>query len=201
MAEVVKNLLGGSRNVFRICFQRCAIGSEIGESFFLGDDQHLGFDAIYFAQAELVNFVGLQVGGSAAVDIVLVALLAVGQEVDGERGAAIRRVVVGDESAESFVCGDYIGVDCIGNLLGEAFLIVGGNLRGIFLGRQQERIGVNDALALHRNFLQQKFHGHQFVVHSGAQNFGGLGQHARNLMQARDVVLVVLHRIERNGKR
>ena len=51
------------------------------------------------------------------------------------------------------------------------------------------------------NFFQKESNGHELVFHAGAQNFGGLAQDARNLVQARDVVLVVLDGIEGHGKR
>ena len=51
------------------------------------------------------------------------------------------------------------------------------------------------------SFSEQKANGHELVFHAGAQNFGGLAEDARNLVQARDVVFVVLDGIERNGER
>ena len=36
----------------------------------------------------------------------------------------------------------------------QALLIFGGNIRRIFFGREQKRIGVDDALALHREFFR-----------------------------------------------
>ena len=57
---------------------------------------------------------------------------------------------------ESLVRGNDVGVDGVGDLLGQALLVFGGDARGIFLGRQQEGIGVDDALALHGNLLEQE---------------------------------------------
>ena len=130
-----------------------------------------------------------------------VALFAIGQRGDRQRGAALRRVFGADEIGEFLVGRNDVGVDGIGDLLRQALLIVGRNIGGIFFRRQQKRIGVNDALALRRNFFEQKAHRHQLVFHAGAQDFGGLAQRARNLVQARDVILVMLDGIERNGER
>ena len=168
---------------------------------FFGDDRHLSLNAIDFAQADLVNFVRGQMRGGPAVDVVLVAPLAIGQGSDGQRGAAPRRVVGAHEIGELAVGRQHTGIDCVGNFLGQTLLIFSGNVGGILLGGQQKRIGVDDALALHRNFFQQEAHRHQLVFHASAQDFGGLIQHARNLVQARDVILVMLHRIERDRER
>src|ERR1700722_12246987 len=100
MPVTVQNLLGRSGNVFRIVFQRRAERSEIGETLFLSDDGHLGLNARHFAQADLVNFVRRQARGGSAVDVVLVAFFAVGQGSDGQRGAALRRVVGANEIGE-----------------------------------------------------------------------------------------------------
>jgi hypothetical protein len=39
------------------------------------------------------------------------------------------------------------------------------------------------------------------VLHAGTQNLFGLGESARDLVQTRDVVLIVLHRVQRHGER
>src|SRR5215467_12131561 len=62
-------------------------------------------------------------------------------------------------------------------------------------------IDFNDALALYWKLLQKKSHRHEFVLHTGTKNLGGLVQDAGNLVQARNVVLIVLDRIERDRKR
>ena len=56
-------------------------------------------------------------------------------------------------------------------------------------------------MTLDREFLDQKADGHQLVFHTRVQDFGGLAEHARNLVQTSDVILVVLDRVEWNRKR
>ena len=102
---------------------------------------------------------------------------------------------------EGFVGGDHVGVDGVGDLLGQALLIFRGNARRIFLGREEKRIGVDDAFALHRKFLQQESDRHELVIHSGAKYFGGLVEDARDLVKAGDVVLVVLDGVEGDRER
>ena len=152
-----------------------------------------------FAKTELVDFVGGHVRGGAAVDVVLVALLAIGERNDGESGAAVRGVVGAHESGEGFVGGDDVSVDGGDDLIGQALLIVSGNTGGKFLGGLGEGIGVDDALALHGNFFKEKAHGHEVVFHAGAKDFSGLRKGAGNLVKASDVVFVMLHGIERHG--
>ena len=113
----------------------------------------------------------------------------------------MRRVFGAHEVGEILVCRDNFVVDGVGDLLGQAFLIFGGNACGIFFGRQQERIGVDDALTLRGKFLHQESNRHELVFHAGAEDFDGLGQDLRNLVQTRDVVLVVFDGIERHGER
>ena len=201
MAEIIEDLLSGRRDVFRIGFERRAERREIVESFFLGDDSHLRLDAVDLAETQLMDLIRRHVRGCPAVDVVFVALLSVGQRGDRERRAALGRIFCANEGREDPVRSDHIGVDRVGDLLRQSLLIFGRNLRGIFFRRHEKRIGVDDALALHRNFLQQKPHRHQLVAHPGAQNFGGLARAPRNLLQPRDVVLVVLDGIERHGQR
>ena len=50
------------------------------------------------------------------------------------------------------------------------------------------------------NLFKQEPDGHQFVPHAGAKHFGGLAEDARDLMQASDVILVVLDGIELEQK-
>src|SRR5438309_7345041 len=76
VAKVFEDLLGRSRNVFRIRFERGPERGEVGEALFLGDRYHLGLDAVDFSKTELVYLVWLHASGGPAVDIVFVALLA-----------------------------------------------------------------------------------------------------------------------------
>ena len=50
-------------------------------------------------------------------------------------------------------------------------------------------------------FFEDELRRHEAVLHALAQDVGGLGEDARNLMQPGNVILVVLHRIERDGER
>ena len=103
-------------------------------------------------------------------------------------------------AGETLVSRNDVSVDGICDLLRQALLVFRGDACWIFLCWKQKRICVDNALALHRNFLKKKTDRHQLVLHSGAKDFSGLGEDARNLMQTRDVVLIVLYRVERDRK-
>ena len=162
---------------------------------------HLGGDAGDFVEAEGVDLVGREVGGGAAEDVVLVALCAVGQRGDGEGGAAVRGVVRGDEGGEGAVGGDDVLVDGVGDLGGEALLVFSGDAGGVLLRWDEEGVGVDDAVALAGDFFEQEADGHEVVFHAGAEDLGGLGEDAGNLVEARDVVLVVLDGVEGHAER
>jgi len=130
--------------------------------------------------------------GGTGIDGVLIALLAVRQRCDGQGGAAARGVLVLNERGERLVRREHFIVQCRGDLFGQALLIFDRKVFKELLRGLEEGIGVNDALALSGNFLDEELHGHQVVFHAGTQDFGRLRKHARNLTEARDVVLVVL---------
>ena len=67
------------------------------------------------------------VGGGPAVDVVLVALLAVWQRGDSESGTAFGGVFRAKEGGEGLVGGDDVDVDGVGDLLGQALLVFRGD--------------------------------------------------------------------------
>ena len=80
-------------------------------------------------------------------------------------------------------------------------LVVGGDAGRELLRGDQEGIGGDDAVALRGDLLEQEADGHEVVLHAGAQDFLGLGEDAGDLVEAGDVVLVVLDGVERDGER
>ena len=81
-------------------------------------------DAVMAAQAELVDFVGGHVGCSPRVDVVFVTLLAVGEGGDRQSGASLRGVFLLSKSGERLVRGDHLLINGVGNLLGQALLVL-----------------------------------------------------------------------------
>src|ERR1700733_3108230 len=199
-AEIVEDLLRRGRDVFGIGFERGAEGRKIGEALFFGDRSHLCLDPLDLAETELVDLLCLHVSGGPRINVVFVALLAFWQGGNGKTCAAPGRVLRAQESREGLVGGDNIRLDGIADLLGQTLLIFSRNARRILFGREKKGVGVNDSLTLHRELLYEETHRHEVVLHAGAKHFGGLAQHARNLVETCDVVLVVLDGIEGNGK-
>ncbi len=132
VAVIVEDLLGRGRNVFWIGFERGAERREIGEALFFRDDGHLRLDAIHLAETELMYLVRRHVGGGPRVDVVLVALLAVGQRGDREHSSAFGGVFRAEELSEVAIRREDLGVDGIGDLLGQALLVFGRNIRWVF---------------------------------------------------------------------
>src|SRR6185503_10667043 len=129
-AEVVKNFFCRCGDVFWICLERSPVRSKVGKACLLGDDQHLGLDAFHFVKAKLMYFIGGHVRGSAAVNVILVALLPVRKRGDCKSGAALRRVFLADECREALISRDDISVDGIRDLLRQALLIFVGRRNG-----------------------------------------------------------------------
>src|SRR6202166_1407769 len=201
VSKIVQDLFRRSWNVFGIGLEGCAERGEIGEAFLLGNGRHLGFDAIDFAQAQLMNLIRAHVSGGPGVNVILITLLAIGQRRDGERGATRGRIFRAHKGGESFVGGENVGVDSVGNLLRQALLVFGRDASGIFFCRLEKWIRFDDAVALARDLLQEKSHRHHFVLNPGAQDFGGLAENAWYLVKTRDVVLVMSYEVKRYGER
>src|SRR5208283_3153361 len=103
VAEIFENLLRGSRFVFGIGFERCPERGEVGEALLLGNSGHLSLDTVDLAETELMNLVRRHVGSGPGVDVVFVALLAVGQRGDRESRTAFGRVLGAKEIREALV--------------------------------------------------------------------------------------------------
>src|SRR6185312_1664253 len=127
-------------------------------------------------------------------------LLSVGQRSDGKRSTSTGCIFLADECREALVGRNHVSIDSISNLLREALLVFNGDGRGILFGRKKKRIGIDNTLALHGDLFQKKADRHEFIFQAGAKNFSGLVENARNLVQTRYVVLIVLDGIERDGK-
>src|SRR5882757_9481731 len=134
----------------------------------------------------------------AAANVVQIAFLAARQRSDAQGSAPLRCVLRRNEGRKAFVRGNDLIVDGGGNQLGQTLLIFRGDAGGKLLGRQQKRVRRDDTLALRRHFLNEKSHRHQVVLHSRTQHILGLQKNSRNLVQTRDVILVVLDRIQRH---
>src|ERR1035441_2132450 len=159
VAENVEDLLRGSRNVFGIRFERCAEGGKVGEALLLGDNHHLGLDAVDLAETELVDLVWRHAGGGPRVNVVFVALLAIRERRDREGGTALRDVDRTQKISEALVGRDDVKRDRVSDLLGQAPLVFGGDARGILFCRDQKRVGVDDALTLDGELLQEESDG------------------------------------------
>ena len=142
---------------------------------------------------------GREVGGGVAADGDFVAVLAVGEGGDAEGGAAVRGVVVGDEGGEGGEGGVDLVVDGLRDGGGEALVVGVGEAGGHLLDGDEEGVGGDDVVALGGDFFEDEARGHEVILHAEAEDFGGLGEDAGDLVEAGDVVLVVLDGVEGDG--
>src|ERR1035441_7915272 len=131
-----------------IRFERCAERGKVGEALLLGDNHHLGLDAVDLAETELVDLVWRHAGGGPRVNVVFVALLAIRERRDREGGTSLRDVDRTQKISEALVGRDDVKRDRVSDLLGQAPLVFGGDARGLLFCRDQKRVGVDDALTL-----------------------------------------------------
>src|SRR5208337_1547529 len=120
-------------------------------------------------------------------------LLAVGQRGDSKHGAAARGIFRAKEGSEALVGGYDIGSNGVRDLLRKTLLLFRGDAGGILLRRNEEGIGIDDALALNGEFLEEETHGHEVVLHAGAEDLRGLAEHTGDLVKPGDVVFIVLY--------
>ena len=168
----------------------------------MSDGEHFGSDTVHLAQSKLVDFVGGEIADSgASADVVQIAAFAARKRRDGECGTTVGNILGGDEAGERLIGRQHLVIGDVGNLLGEALLIRGGDTGGKLLRRRKKGVGRDDAIALHWNLFQQKPDRHEVVLHTGAENLFGLREDAWDLVKASDVVLIPLYRVEGNSER
>ncbi len=201
LLEVGDDLLLARRLPLRIAVDRGAEGGEVLVPLSLRELRHLPGDPCHFLEADLVDRRRGDVDGGHRLHRLGVAPLAVRQALDRDRGPALRRVLGAQEGGEIPVRRQHVLVDRLGQR-GRQLLLVGVREAGReLLQRQHERVGGDDPLGLLRQLVDDELRRHQAVLDAGAQHLGGLLQHPRNLVETRDVVLVVLHRIEGHAQR
>ena len=170
----------------------------------VGQGQHLGLSLGHLLESDLVDFLGGQVGGRHAFDLKAIALGAVGQRPYSRLGAAMRRIIVTHEGDETLVGRKNLAIDRGQHRRSQPLLISLGNAGRKFLQRLGKgagvSLGVGDLLSLRHHFFQQVTGRHQPVFHSLTHVGGHLLEHPGDLMQSGEVVVVVLHAIERRQR-
>jgi len=113
----------------------------------------------------------------------------------------VGNVVRSDEGSELLVRRENFAIHRRQDFVRQTLLIRIGKARRKFLERENEGVVGNDALGLLRDFFGDQAHGDKVITHAGAQNVLGLQEGLWNLMQASDVVFVVLYRVQWHRKR
>ena len=199
VAEGVEDLFFGLGGVLGVVLDGVAEGGEVFVAGLVGDVGHLGGDALDLVEADLMDLRGCEVGGGLVADGDLVAVLAVGEGGDADGGAAVGGVVVGDELGEGGEGGVDLGCDYLLDGGGEALTVGVGEAGGHLFDGVEEGLGGDDVVDLGGDFFEDEARGHEVIFHAEAQDFGGLGEDAGDLVEAGYVVLVVLDGVEGDG--
>src|SRR5882757_6681554 len=124
LAKVLEDLFRGDRPVSGVGLERLSIGLKVGKAFMMGNDQHVSLDPVDLAQTDLVYLVGSEgTDGGATTDVVEIALLTIGQRSNGERRAAVGRILRVNEHAEGPVRRQHFVRDGVSDRLGQTLLI------------------------------------------------------------------------------
>ena len=199
--EIIHNLLLALRLPLRVVVDRLPEAGEILLSLRLGQLRHLRRDALHFLQPDLMHLRGRDVHGGHHLHGFRIAPLAVRQAFDRELGASFGVVIGSQEFRELLVSGNDIVVNRFRDLVGQPLLVRFRKVRWKLLRRQEEWVRGDDAVALAGQFLEHELGRHQAVLEALSHHLGRLIEHARDLVQPGNVILVVRHGIERHAQR
>ncbi len=134
------------------------------------------------------------------LDQELVILCSVGQGIDAGLGAACWNVAHFKKAREARVGGQVFFGDYVEHFGLDALLLGGGNRGGKVFERQGQRrvfgLLVGQLLHLVEGFLEQILRRHASVFHADRHVFGNLCKGRGQRVQARDPIVVILHRGE-----
>ena len=177
---------------------------QVFEPQLMSQGQHLrlGFSQLF--HTNLMNLAGRQVGGGHATDGKAVTGGTVRQSPHAGIGTAVGRVISAHEGSEFLIRGKYFLVDCSQDSRAQACLLGSRDGCGKRLHRFRKWTRVptlaGDVFCLQSHFLEQKAGRHEPVFHPLAHVVDGLIERMRDLVQARKIVLVVFHRVERHER-
>ena len=143
-------------------------------------------------------------GGGGLLHREGIASFAVGERPQARLGAAFRRVLLGDELRELDVRGRHAVADGGEHRRAEASLVGVGKRRRELLRRLEERalrrLRFRQRPCLLRHLLEEDLRRHQLVGHAVAHQDRDLVERHRQRLEPRDVVFVVLGRLERQHR-
>ena len=187
--------------LLRIRLQRSREGLQVGEAKLVHDAEHLRLVALHLVQADLVDLRRRLVQRRALAHQEGIVRVAVRQRPDTRLLAAVGNVRAGEKFREVLVRRQHLRGNRVQHILGNAFLVGGRNRRGKHLQRQRERaVGRflrRDPLRLRQHLLHQILGRRALVVGAGLHVRHNLRERVRDLAQPRNVVVVIVGRIER----
>ncbi len=174
---------------------------QITEALLLRDLQHLRLEARHLAQADVVDLVGREARGRAALRCRRVSPRALGERPDADLRPSLRRVLLFHERAELAVGrenGRVDGVEVVGADAGAIGFRNGvGELRRRLEPRRLVGRGIRQLVDLRPHLLQEELGRHEVIVHAPAHVRDGAIDLLRERPHALREVVVVLDRGER----
>ena len=105
----------------------------------------------------------------------------VSEAFDRKLGSSFRIVLGAHELGELSISGKHIVINGLGDLVGQAFLVLLGKFRRKFFGRFEERVRGDDAVALAGQLFENELGRHQVILLALPHHLGRLFQHPRDL--------------------
>src|SRR6202789_2536497 len=201
LRKIIHNRLRRSRNILRVRLDFNSEALKVLIPIRLGQRRHRCSDTIHFFQPDRVNLRSREIRRSESPQCSLIPPFAARQALNRKRSPRIRNVVRRNERGELLVRRKYFVLKRCVDLIRQTFFVSIRERRRKLLQRNRERISSHNSLALPWTCFRNKPHNRQVVLHTCAQNVLRLLERLRNLVQTRDVVLIMLHRIERHRER
>ncbi len=198
----VENLLARFAVQVRIVADVVVEAGQILVAERLRELQHVGFNLGHLLHAHRVDLLRSQVGGGLLAHREAIAFGAVGQRPYARIGTSLRSVFVLHKGGKLRVGGIDFVMDRALDGDGQPPAIGLAHIGRKFLERLGERAAGEgfggDVLTLQGDLFEEITRRHQVVGHAEAHVGGDLVEHVRCAVQARYVILVVLHGLQRH---
>src|SRR5207248_7272470 len=118
----------------------------------------------YFLEPDLMDLGRRDVDGGHRLHRFGVTPFPVSEAFDRKLGSSFRSVLGAQELGELSISGKNIVVNCLGDLVGQAFRVLLGKFRWKSFGRFEERVRGDDAITLARQLFEYELRWHQVIL-------------------------------------
>ena len=200
-AEVIYDLIRRFWYVFRIAIERGAKAAQVLVTCLESKIVKQTVDPSDLSKSEGMNLRRGHIGRGLLSNGLLVASSAFRQAIQPNCSATMQSVVLCDELGEAAISGLHRRVHYRLDLLRQTRLVLGRDRNGKLLRGCCEWIFRNGTFALDRNLLEEEPGRHQSVSFSLAEHLDRLLESTGDLVETRNVILVVSDAVERYGVR